>query len=334
MNESAGDHLTELLNDDLLLTDPDNLDATDDADEEPPVRTTREGLPRSFSMRHDAHYVDELMSRTSDVSPALDRDQRPRQTPEPAPPPDRRDRPVNVAANAAAGAQPAPAGALSLIASRLESVVTHAGAIRPYQATPALIAQSVQAELGRVARLARAAAILEDRDTPRRRNLTAGDIAARVMAASAPVARMGGLEWEVTVDDPAFTILAEAPLVIQGIAGTVDAVLDLLLADPRWTSFAEGGDPAPRISISLQSVKVRPALILDVICPALFIDSRQAGRFFDNAVDDYRAAPAAGILLAAAAHVVRAHGGRADVKRHNGIGATIAYVFPQAVAEY
>jgi signal transduction histidine kinase len=51
-------------------------------------------------------------------------------------------------------------------------------------------------------------------------------------------------------------------------------------------------------------------------------------------VDDYRAAPAAGILLAAAAHVVRAHGGRADVKRHNGIGATIAYVFPQAVAEY
>jgi hypothetical protein len=323
VNESAGNQITELLHNDLDLTDDldstagDDADTDADADEESPVRTTREGLPGSFRMRHDAHYVDELMSR--------------------APAPARVDRPATVAAHVgptAPAAPTAPSDALALIAGRLESVVTHAGAIRPHQGMPQLIAQSVQAELARVARLARAAAILQDREPPIRRSLSARDIADRVMTACAPAARMGGVECDVTVDDPAFTILAETPLVIQGIAGTVDAIVDLLLNDPRRPSIAETGDSAPRISICLVSVKVRPALILDVICPALFVAGPQAERFFDNAEDDYRIAPAAGILLAAAAHLVRAHGGRADVKRHNGTGATITYVFPQAVADY
>lgn len=312
MNESAGDQITELLHNDLDL--PDDLDA----DEEPPIRTTREGLPGSFRMRHDAHYVDELMSGVTDASPA----------------PTRLDGPPSVAASVGPAAQSAAPDALSLIADRLESVVTHAGAIRPHQGTPALIAQSVQAEFARVARLARAAAILQDREPPIRRSLSARDIADRVRTACAPVARMAGMDCEVSADDPAFTILAEPSQVLQGIAGTVDAIVDLLFADPRRPSIADGGDPAPRISICLVTVKVRPALILDVICPALFVGSRHAERFFDNAVDDYRIAPAAGILLAAAAHVVRAHGGRADVKRHIGAGATITYVFPQAVADY
>ena len=101
MNESAGEQITELLNDDLLLTDTDHLDATDDADEEPPVRTSREGLPRSFRMRHDAHYVDELMSRAPDGSSTVEHDQPSRPTLEAAPPPDRRDRPASLPAQAA-----------------------------------------------------------------------------------------------------------------------------------------------------------------------------------------------------------------------------------------
>lgn len=306
MNDSAGNQITELLHNDLdLIDDLDDASATDDAnaDEDPPIRTAREGLPGSFRMRHDSHYVDELMSEA----------------------PARLDRPVSVAANVGLAEPSAPADALALIADRLESLVTHAGGVRPHQGTPALVAHSIQAEFARVARLARAAAILQERETPIRRSLSARDIADRVMTISAPVARMAGVECEVTVDDPAFTILAEAPLVLQAIAGTVDAVVDLLLADARRTSMA---DPAPRVSISLQSVRVRPALILDVICPALHVGSAQAERFFDNGVDDYRNAPAAGILLAAAAQVVRSHGGRADLKRHNGVGATITYVFP------
>jgi hypothetical protein len=325
VNESAGEQITELLHNDLDLDDHDldpdpalddvDADAEDDAAEAAPRRSAREGLPGSFRMRHDAHYVDELMSQA----------------------PARLDKPASIAGNAgpaAPSAPTAPAGALALIAARLESVVAHAGAVRPHQGAPALIAQSIQAELARVTRLARAAAILQDRETPIRRSLSARDIADRVMTASAPAARMAGVECEVTIDDPGFTILAEAPLVLQGIAGTVDAIVDLLLADSRRLSIADGSEPAPRVSISLLSVKVRPALILDVVCQALFVESGRAERFFDNAVDDYRSAPAAGLLLAAAAHVARAHGGRADIKRHGGVGATITYVFPQAVVDF
>jgi hypothetical protein len=256
-------------------------------------------------MRHDAHYVDELMSRTLDGS-----------------------------AHGAPAAHSAPAAALALIAGHLESVVTHANAVRSHPYTPALIAQSVHAELARVGRLARAAAILQERRPPLCRDLSARDIADGARIACAPVARMGGLECEVTVEDPAFMIRAESALVLQGIAGTVDAIVDLLLSDPRWPSVADGADSAPRILISLQSVRVRPALMLDIVCPALFIGNRDVERFFDDRVEDYRGAPAAGILLAAAAHVVRAHRGRADVKPHNGIGTTITYVYPQSVSEY
>jgi hypothetical protein len=304
VNEPGGDQITEVLNDDHLHVD-------DDADEERPLRPDREGLPPAFRMRHDAHYVDALMSRTVHDTPA--------------PPPERRDTHAGVEP-----ASPAPIGpALSVIAERLESLVAHAGASRPQLTAPSLVAQSVEIEFVRVTRLARAAATLQHREPPLRVELSGRDIVDAATRAAAPVARLAGMEFDISVDDPAFEILAEPAMVDLGIAGTVDAVVDLLLSDPRRQPPARGRQPAARLSISVQSVRVRPAIIVDVFCPTLVVSSAHAARFFDNAADDYRAAPAAGVLLAAAAHIVRAHGGRADVKRHNASGATITYVFPQ-----
>jgi hypothetical protein len=303
VNETAGEQITEVLNDDHLhLTD---------ADEETPGRPTREGLPQTFRMRHDAHYVDELMSRPAHDSPSPASDRRDtRGAPEPAP--------------------PAPIGpALGVIADRLESLVSHAGAAGPQLTGPSLVAQSVQVEFVRVTRLARAAATLQHSEPPMRVELSGREIAEAANRAAAPVARLAGLEFDVSADDPAFEILAEPAMVALGIAGTVDAIVDLLLSDPRRQPAMSGRQPAARVCVTLQSVRVRPAIIIDVFCPTLFVSGTHAARFFDNAADDYRAAPAAGVLLAAAAHIVRAHGGRADVKRHNTSGATITYVFPQ-----
>lgn len=330
MNESAGDHLTELLSNDLDLNDIDDLETTDDAesDEEP---RSREGLPSSFRMRHDAHYVDELMSRTPFVPAALERELRPRGPAAPVAAPGRPE-------PSPASTTPAPVAhsgvsALALVASRLDSVVSHADGIRADHGTSLLVAHSVQVEFARVGRLARAAVILEKREPPVRRTVIVSHVAERVRRASAAVARIGGFEFSLTLGDPTFTVLAESGQVVQAIAGTVDALVDLLLADARGAAMDEEGTAA-RISIALHSVKVRPALIVDVSCPALFLDEAQAGRFFENAPDDYRAAPAAGVLLAAAAHIARAHGGRADVKPQPGAGVTITYVFPQVIAEH
>ena len=162
MNEPAGEQITELLNDDHLhLTD---------ADEETPARPDREGLPPTFRMRHDAHYVDDLMSRAAHDSPAT--------------PPDRRD-----SRTGAEPASPAPIGpALGVIAERLESLITHAGAARPQLTAPSLVAQSVQVEFVRVTRLARAAATLQQHEPPMRVELSGREIVEATSRAAAPVA--------------------------------------------------------------------------------------------------------------------------------------------------
>lgn len=308
MNEPAADQITDLLNDDLQL-DSDNLDASDDAGGAGGDRagSGREGLPPAFRMRHDAHYVDELMSRSPERS-----EMRGSGAPVPQPRP-----------------APSPSPALGLIAERLESLAAHSGIARPHAAAASFIGQSLQVEFARVTRLARGAATLHDREPPLRAELSAREIADTARRSAAPVARLAGMEFDVAIDDPAFVILAEPALVLQGIAGTVDAIVDLLLSDPRRQMAIDGRQAAARISISLQTVKIRPAIIIDVFCPTLLVSDSHAERFFDNAADDYRMAPGAGVLLAAAAHIVRAHGGRADVKRHNANGATITYVFPQ-----
>ena len=302
MNESAGDQVAEMLGTHLDLSEepfdsPEDVSPDDVAVEEAPVARAREGLPRSFRMRHDAHYVDELMSRTAET-PGRERDM----APAPA---------------------PASAPAVALIADRLESIVAHSHAARPQGAS--LIEQSVQIELMRVARLARAAAILQQREPPVRESVFAHEIADTVSRAAAPVARMAGMDFDVSVDDRLFEIALEPIAAIQGIVGTVDAVVELLLASPRRQSSTR--QAAGRIAISLQSVKVRPALIVDVFCPTLALTAAQIDRFFRNVEEDYRSAPAAGLLLAAAAHTVRAHGGRADIKQH-AAGVTITYVYP------
>ena len=311
MNEPAGDQITELLNDNLQLADSDNLDVSDDPDEEAPAARTREGLPPAFRMRHDSHYVDELMTRQPERT-EIRAAAVPASAPAPTP-----------------AAAPEPSPALALIADRLESIAAHSGPTRPQFAATSFIAQSVQVEFARVTRLARAAATLQTGDQPLRAELSGREIADTARRTAAPVARLAGMEFDVSIDDPVFTILAEPALVLQGIAGTVDAVVDLLLSDPRRQPALDGRHPAPRISISLQTVKVRPAIIIDVFCPTLFVSNSHADRFFDNVADDYRLAPAAGVLLAAAAHIVRTHGGRAYVKRHSATGATTTYVFPQ-----
>lgn len=316
MNESAGDQVAEMLDSHLDLTEEplDNLD--DVAAEETPVARVREGLPRSFRMRHDAHYVDELMSRSADSG--RERDVAPPRPTPPAAPPDERPDPVAHRDRPS----PTPAPPVGLIADRLETIVAHANAGRAQIA--GLIDQAVHVELARVARLARAAATLQSADAPFRDSVFAHQIADGVATAAAPVARMAGMEFDVSVDDRVFEMAVEPTSVIQAIAGTVDAVVELLLANSRRQAARQG---AGRIAISLQSVKVRPALIVDIFCPTLALTASQSERFFRNTDEDYRAAPAAGLLLAAAAQTVRAHGGRADIKQH-AAGVTITYVYP------
>ena len=217
--------------------------------------------------------------------------------------------------------------ALELIASRIESVVAHAAVARQ-EAPPDLFGQSIHAELKRIARLTRAVTLQNKNDVPLGRSVTAGEIAAAARAACLTVARLNGLDCTITLDDAAFTLTGDRSLIVLCIAGTVDALCDLLLAHPLFRSAADEGIPL-QLTIALRSMKTRPALFVEIGCTALPIGTGLAVHFFENSDEDYGRTPAAGILLAAAANVVRLHGGRADIKRHNGAGVTVTYVFPQ-----
>ncbi len=318
MNESLGADSTEVLSARPQLAVPDALDEIGyPSESEPPVQPRREGLPPSFRMRHDRHYVEELMS-TPTITPGAPHAMSPR----PGAPAagvalvdDRRTVPD-------APPRPSPA-AVDLIASRLESIVAHTAISRGSAASADLVGRTMQAELQRVSRFARAVAISSRQTEPVRRPVTAGELAAAVRSACTRSARLHGVDCLVTTDDAGFTVAAERALVVQGIAGTVDALLDLSQIHATDDSVDEGG----RITVSLQSAKVRPALIVDVECPTLAWRSVSADRFFDSSDPDFAAAPAAGILLASAAHVVRLHGGRVDVQLQGGI--RIRYVLPQ-----
>lgn len=297
MNESAGEQATELLNDVLRVPTKDNLDAADESDGPTHVRPDREGLPRSFRMRHDSHYVDELLAA----------------------------RPATMTPPTPASAAPA----LALIARRLESLVAHAALIDAHHDAATLVARSVQSEFARVARVARAAVIANEGETLYRRSVPIGQIADEVSQAVAPISRLGGIECEVAVDDSTFQIMADSTLVVHAVVSTLDGLAELLLSHPRRNPV-EPRQLAARVSMTVHSAKVRPAVMIDVTCPSMSITERQAERLFDNHEDDYRECAGAGILLAAAARVARAHGGRADVRRQNGGGVTVTFVYPQA----
>jgi hypothetical protein len=317
VKESLGAESTDVLNAQPQLSVPDALDDIYESESETePVNPRREGLPPSFRMRHDKHYVEELMS-----TPSITQGAAPAAAPRPsgtAGAPGVDDR------RAAPDAQPrASAGAVELIASRLESLVAHGAVSGGSAASTDPVGRTVQAELLRVTRFARAVAIIARRSEPVRRPVTAGEIAAAVRSGCTRVARLNGLDCLVSADDAGFAVSVERALIVQAIAGTVDALLDLTYVHGGDDSMEEGG----RVSVSLQAARVRPALIVDVECTALAWRPASADRLFDNNVQDFAAAPAAGILLASAAHVVRLHGGRVEMQPQSGV--TLRYVFPQ-----
>lgn len=318
MNESIGADPTEVLGRPQLPVS-DTFDVIDypDGESDPPLAPRREGLPPGFRMRHDKHYVEELMS-----TPTITQGAAAPTTPRPAAPgataafvDDRRT---------AADAPTRPsAAAVELIAGRLESIVAHGAIARGPAGSTDLVSRTVQAELQRVSRFARAVAISAREAEPVRRSVTAGELAAAVRSACARIVRLGGMHCLVTTDDAAFAIAAERTLIVQAIVGTVDAVLDLVQTNVVDDNLDDGG----RIAVSLRAAKVRPALIVDVECPTLAWNAASGDRLFENGAQDFAAAPAAGILLASAAHVVRLHGGRVEAQLQGGV--CVRYVLPQ-----
>jgi len=230
--------------------------------------------------------------------------------------------------------QPLPAGLQVDLAESLELAEAQAAicARSAGNQKTRVAADVLQAELAHAARVARAAAIMLEAPRLRRGEVTARRIVERAALATSVARRLAGVRLETSVDDPEFRVPADARLVTQALAGSIDVML-ALGEEVRRADMDESADTSAlaenALLLRVSCVKTRPAIIIELTQRAASVEPELIGRFFDPSSTLHPGGPSGALLLAAAARIVRAHGGRADVRRDGPVGCTITFVLPQ-----
>jgi ParB-like chromosome segregation protein Spo0J len=208
-----------------------------------------------------------------------------------------------------------PASAAIELARRIERAHAQA-AIAASRTTADLL----DAELAQAGRLARAAAVMLDTPRLRRRELSAQAVVDHAAAATAVQRRLSGVDLTTAIDDPGFRVPADPALVTQALAGAIDAL----------SAFVD--EPGAAITLSVHCVKTRPAMIIELAQRVVSVEPELMGQFFDVGSTVHPGGASTPLLLAAAARIVRAHGGRADVRRDDPVGCTLTFVLPQSMS--
>jgi signal transduction histidine kinase len=295
--------------DDTADPSEDSADSLDETPRtsKPPLRA-REGLPAGFRMRHDAHYVEELTARPSQ--------------------PERRQLAVSDVDARATDERENDAADWPLVA-RLEALGTQVESATRRGFRSAAAIDAFRVDLARAIRIARAGAIVTRTVRLQRREITAAQLARQVFDATRTMCRTAGVQIESIVDAPAFRVPVDAALMAQALEGSIDALL-AQLEEGRESDFA--GLAAPHVRLRLSGVTTRPALLIELSQDACALPPEAVSRFFDASFEGHAGGPSTGVLLSAAARIVRLHGGRADVRRDGDVGSTITFVVPQAPA--
>ena len=305
--ENPAENAQDTATDDLLLVDSPEDD--DPLLEEP--APARQGLPPGFRMRHDRHYVDELMGmRAASPSRPVKRVAEPL-TPAAAP-----------SRDTSADATRALRAAIAALAERLDVVREHAGAGRRSGA-PTSFDRALQVELDRASRLAHTAVALGGDLQIARRDVTGGEIAERTRTTIAALRRFSGVRFDVSADDPAFRIAVDSGAVTQAIAATLHAFSDLV-------DGSSDSDYVPVVQVRIHSAQPRPALMVEISAAGVTATDDAVAEFFEASTGCHPAGIEGAVLLNGAARIARAHGGRADARRGSDGELIALLVFPKS----
>lgn len=304
--ENPAENAQDTATDDLLLVDSPEDD--DPLLEEP--APARQGLPPGFRMRHDRHYVDELMGmRAASPTRAVKRVADP---PTPAAAPSR---------DTASDATRVLRTTIAALAERLDVVREHAAAVRRSGA-PTSFDRALQVEIDRASRLAHTAVALGGDLQIARRDVTGGEIAERTRTAIAPLRRCSGVRFDVSVDDPAFRIAVDSAAVTQAIAAALHAFSDLV-------DGSSDSDELPLVRVRIHSAQPRPALMVEISAAGVTATDDAVAELFEASTGCHPAGNEGALLLSGAATVARAHGGRADARRGSDGELIGLLVFPK-----
>lgn len=313
--------------------DVDDVDDVDPAVSQAAPLRVREGLPPSYRMRADAHYVDALVERSlaafdppapptaavssvATVTSAVPGDALPPITPAAAPVPPAAVAPASPALTTALTASAvALAEAFDAIQSALRDVPLRG---RPLRDRVAIELARAEATRGRW--LADAAVVLQVEPLPALDEVDLLQLLTQVFDALGPENRLSGGAAALPVPEGACRVFGDERL--------LTTALGALLAAMR--SLIEDRGDARKLAVALGPRREAATRTLEISQTAVRLPAAAYGRFFEADWDDHPAGASAALLLAAARKIASAHGGALEIGALDGGGCRLVLSLPAA----
>lgn len=294
-------------------------DADLDADADPdadgavaaaPVPRTREGLPPSYRMRAEPHYVEALVDRALGAfEPVVD------VVPGPGPMSTSAEPPVSASPSTIAAAATSLADAFDAIQAALRDLPTRGRALRDRVAI-----ELARAEATRGRWLADAAVVLQTEPLPALDELDLVTLLASVYDAFGPENRLSGGAAAMPVPSGTCQVFGDERLLTTALGALLAAVRAVI---------EDRGD-ARKVTVSLGPRREAASRTLEIAQTAVRLPVSAYGRFFDADWPEHPAGPSGALLLAAAKKIALAHGGGLEIGSVDGGGCRLVLSLPAA----
>lgn len=290
-------------------------DAPGDDSTEVPAARVREGLPSSYRMRHEPHYVDALVGRTVPVARSTAAVQPPPVTAEP-PMPAPIPGPVHTVPVAAlAVAATALADAFDAIYSALRDLPTRGRPLRDRVAIELALAEATRGRW-----LADAAVVMQADPMPALDEVDLTRVLRLVIEALGPESRLSGGAAVLAVPDGVCPVFGDERLLTTAVGAAVAAMRAVI---------EDRGD-ARRMTVALAPRRAAETRTIEIAQTAVRVPPSALARFFDASWSQHPAGAHGALMLAAAQRIAVAHGGSLDIGPLDGGGCCLMLSVPAA----
>ena len=281
----------------------DDIDDGEDPDDAPEATPVREGLPPSYRMRHEPHYVETLVAPSVvAAAPA------PPLAPSPA-----LDAPVRTPFQATGAVAQSLVDALTAIHGSLSDVSMSGRSLRDRVAIDV-----ARAEAARALWLADAALALHSDPLPALDEVDMAQVLRSVGDTFSLERRLTGEGPRVTPPSDPCRVFGDERLLTAAIGGLLGAMRALV--DGRGDQGKVSVSVGERLDVATRTVVVTQA--------AVRVQASVFERFFDAEWLEHPAGRTGALLLAAAQRIATAHGGSLDVGAIDGGGFRLSFSVP------
>jgi two-component system sensor histidine kinase/response regulator len=286
--------------------DPDPEDTLEDADFAPAPRPAREGLPPSYRMRAEPHYVEALARPRVEAL----KEERP-------------DARAVSDARVSGGVSDRTLAPVSAALAQAVDAIRDALAGLPMGGRPLAERMAVElarAEAVRAGWLAQSVAVLQSDPLPALDQVDLGGVLSHVAKLLEPEHRITGAAPAVETPDAPVLVFGDFALLTVAVGGMLHAIRTMI--EPRADAIRLIARIAPRPDTS--------SCALEVVQTAVRLPLATQARFFEGDWGDHPAGRSGAVLLAAARRIALVQGGSLEVKAVDGGGSRLLLTMPAA----